>query len=116
MLMAPLPLAGPELVPSRMTAIEFFAWMVQATPGDQLQYYRGFLVLDTFSLSDRLCDSQRVELARLAACAFRAAESGLVHLVQKKLGPYAFAYIAVARSKPHHFSATLSTLLSEEAA
>lgn|SRR5690625_1893104 len=99
-----------------LTAIDFCAWMEQAAPGEQLHYHHGFLVLDKFSLSDRLCERRRTDLVSLAACAFRAAENGLVHLVQQRLGPEHFAYIAVARPKPNNPSVSLSTLLSEEAA
>src|SRR5690625_5129996 len=99
-----------------LTAIEFCAWMEQAAPGEQLPYHFGFLALDTFSLSGQPCERQRAELVRLAACAFRAAENGLVHLVQQRLGPEHFAYIAVARPKPNNPRVSLSTLLSEEAA
>lgn len=112
------PVIAPASTSSRPTLseIDFCAWAAQAAPGDQIQYHHGFLALDTFSLSDQLCEHQRAELVRLAACAFRAAEDGLVHLVQKRLGAHSFAYIAIARPKPSHPRTSLSILLSEEAA
>ncbi|WP_371039494.1 hypothetical protein, partial [Rhodosalinus sp. FB01] len=75
---------------------------------------RGFLVLDIFPMLDRLADREREELARLGSRAFWAAEQGLVHLVQERVGPDRFAYIAAARPKPKHAAASLSALLLEE--
>lgn len=91
----------PTVRPGRpLTEIEFCAWVAQAVPGDRLEYYRGFLVLDVFPVFSRLPDRQREELARLGARAFWAAKQGLVHLVQERVGPDQFAYIAIARHKP----------------
>ena len=39
-----------------------------------------------------------------------------MHLVQERLGPGHFAYIAIARPKAKHGSVALSTILLEEAA
>jgi hypothetical protein len=51
----------------------------------------------------------------VAAAALRAAEQDLVHLVQARIGPDQFAYIAVARRKPRKASASLSVRLLEAA-
>ena len=99
-----------------LTEIEFCAWVAQAALGDRLEYHRGFLVLDIFPMLGRLADREREELARLGSRAFWAAEQGLVHLVQERVGPDRFAYIAVARPKPKHAAASLSALLLEEQA
>ena len=99
-----------------LTEIEFCAWVAQAVPGDRLEYHRGFLVLDIFPMLGRLADREREELTRLGSRTFWAAEQGLVHLVQERVGPDRFAYIAVARPKPKHASASLSALLLEEQA
>ena len=96
--------------------IEFCAWVAQAVPGDRLEYHRGFLVLDTFPTFSHLPDAQRTELAKLASRAFWAAEQGLVHLVQVRVGPDRFAYIAIARPKPKAATASLSALLLAEQA
>ena len=97
-----------------LTEIEFAAWVAQAVPGDRLEYHRGFLVLDTFALFTKLDDRGRTELAKLAVRAFWAAEQGLVHLVQERVGPDQFAYIAVARPKPKAAADSLSELLLAE--
>lgn len=99
-----------------LTEIEFCAWVAQAAPGDRLEYHRGFLVLDIFPMLGRLADREREELSRLGLRAFWAAEQGLVHLLQERVGPDRFAYIAVARPKPKHAAASLSALLLEEQA
>ena len=98
------------------TEIEFCAWVAQALPGDRLEYHRGFLVLDTFPLFSRLDDKARDALRKLADRSFHAAEQGLVHLVQERVGPDCFAYIAVARPKPKSAIISLSALLLEEEA
>lgn len=97
-----------------LTEIEFCAWVAQAVPGDRLEYHRGFLVLDIFPMFARLPDQQRAELARLGSRALWAAEQRLVHLVQERLGPDQFAYIAVARPKPKAAAVSLSALLLAE--
>jgi hypothetical protein len=94
--------------------IEFCAWIAQAVPGDRLEYHRGFLVLDTFPAFSHLPEAQRTELAKLGARAFWADEQGLVHLVQERVGPDQFAYIAVARPKPKAAAVSLSELLLAE--
>ena len=43
---------------------------------------------------------RRATAGESAAAALRAAEQGLVHLVQARIGPDQFAYIAIARAKP----------------
>jgi len=110
----PEPIVAPcEL---RMSDIGFLAWAQQAEPGDRLQYHRGFLALDTFAQITGLSDKERAELGKLANRAFCAAEQGLVHLVQERIGIDQFSYIAIARPKPKQATASLSALLLDEAA
>lgn len=97
-----------------ITDIEFCAWVAQAVPGDRLEYHRGFLVLDTFPLFSRFGDKEREALRRLADRSFWAAEQDLVHLVQERVGPDQFAYVAVARPKPKAAAVSLSELLLRE--
>ena len=82
-----------------LTEIQFCAWVAQAVPGDRLEYHRGFLVLDTFPALSRLGDNERNELRLLGTRAFWTEAQGLVHLVQERLGPDLFSYLAIARSK-----------------
>jgi len=97
--------------PHPISEIEFCGWVGQAVPGDRLEYHRGFLVLDAFPVISKLADPDRKRLALLGARAFWAAEAGLVHLVQERIGPDQFAYIAVARPKPKAAAVSLSALL-----
>lgn len=96
--------------------IEFFAWVAQAEAGDRIEYHRGFLVLDTFPLFSHLDTEPRTRLLRLGEAAYRAAEQGLVHLVQERVGPDEFAYIAIARPKSRKAQRTLADLLFPEEA
>ncbi|SLN77209.1 hypothetical protein [Roseisalinus antarcticus] len=97
-----------------LSEIEFCAWVAQAVPGDRLEYHRGFLVLDVFPMFSKLSNAQRVALHGLGSRAFWAAELALVHLVQERVGPDQFAYIAVARPKPKAAAVSLSELLLAE--
>jgi len=94
-----------------LTEIAFCAWVAQAVSGDRLEYYRGFLAVDVWPLFTRLSDPERDELTKLAARALWAAEQGLVHLVQERLGRAHFAYLAIARPKPNTADFSLSSLL-----
>ncbi len=79
-------------------------------------YHRGFLVVDADKSVSTLPAQRRLALRSLGDAAFRAAQQGLVHLVQERVGPNRFAYIAVARPKPKPANASLSALLLEEQA
>jgi hypothetical protein len=84
----------------RLTEMDFAGWVGAATPGDRLEYHRGHLACDIVPVISRLPDSERTALKAMAARAWWAAEQRLVHLVQERLGPDLFAYIAIARPKP----------------
>lgn len=82
-----------------ISEISFCAWIAQAEPGEPLIYHHGFLVVDTDPVISKLPADQRLTLRALGNAAFRAAEQGLVHLVQQRLATDRFAYIAIARPK-----------------
>jgi hypothetical protein len=98
----------------RLTETDLCGWIGQAAPGEALEYYRGFLALDTFSQATRLAERERAELVRLAQRAWWASEQKLVHLVQRRHGVDDYSYLAVARPKPA--STSLSSLLLAEVA
>ncbi|GER08845.1 hypothetical protein GCM10007972_24480 [Iodidimonas muriae] len=100
----------------RLTEIELCAWIGQAAPGDVLVYHRGFLALNITAQNTCLGEREKTELARMARRAFLASETGLVHLVQRRHGPEDYSYLAVARPKPRHARAALSSLLLAEVA
>ena len=83
-----------------LTELTFLAWLAQAAPGDSQIYHLGFLAVDAETEFGGLSAQERRSLRMLADAAFRAAEQGLVHLVQARLGTDRFAYLAIARPKP----------------
>jgi hypothetical protein len=87
-----------------LSAIEFCGWLGQAEPGDVISYHRGFLVLDRVPSKKDQADAERAELDLLANCAMRAAEYGLVHLVQRRNAPLDFSYLAIARPRKRSLS------------
>lgn len=99
-----------------LTELELAGWIGQAVPGEALEYHRGFLALDTVEMFSRLEPAEREELVRMARRAYWAAEQGLVHLVQRRLGPDCFSYLAIARPKLRQERVSLSQLLTQEAA
>ncbi|WP_245624837.1 hypothetical protein [Jannaschia seosinensis] len=101
---------------SRIADIDLYAWVAQAEDGDALIYHRGFLVVDADRTVSTLPADRRLAVRGLADAAFRAAEQGLVHLVQERVGPNRFAYLAIARPKPKAAAASLSALLLDEQA
>lgn len=82
-----------------LTELTFLAWLAQAAPGDSQIYHLGFLAVDAETEFGGLSAQERRSLRMLADAAFRAAEQGLVHLVQARLGTDRFAYLAIARPK-----------------
>lgn len=102
--------AGPAL-----DEVGLSAWIAQAAPGEALVYHRGFLAVDATGAVSNLTSERQRTLRGVAAAALRAAERDLVHLVQARLGPDHFAYIAVARPKPGPAGAALSVRLLEAA-
>jgi hypothetical protein len=98
---------------SPITEIGFCAWVAQAAPGEALEYHRGFLGIDTGPVISTLPEPGRLRLAALASAAHRAFEAGLVHLVQLRLGPDCFAYLAIARRRSRHAPAALARLVAE---
>jgi hypothetical protein len=72
----------------------FNRWLLRARPGDQLAYHRGHLVWDR-SPASGLPEPRRHALARVADAALAAADRGLVHLAQRRFGPFDFMYLAI---------------------
>ena len=99
-----------------LNEIEFCGWLGQAGPGEALEYYRGFLLVDASQHCGRLPEQDRVELTRVARRAWLASEQKLIHLVQRRHGADDYSYLAIARPKPKPASASLSSLLLAEVA
>jgi hypothetical protein len=91
-----------------ISEIRFCAWVAQAEAGDRLEYHRGYLAVDADKLTTKLNLNARAELVLLRDRAFGCEAQGLVHLVQERIGPDQFAYVAIAR--PHKGVATAAAL------
>jgi hypothetical protein len=76
----------------------FNRWLLRAQPGQQLQYHRGMLIRDR-SPASGISEEHRRDLARVADAALRAAEERLVHLVQRRNGPFDFSYVAICADR-----------------
>jgi len=100
----------------RYTEMELCGWLGQASPGDVLQYHRGFLAIDREPHSHRLPQNERTELIRMCSRAHWAAERGLVHLVQRRHSECDYSYLLIARPRPKTPAVSLLSLLASEAA
>lgn len=96
-----------------LSEAEFCAWLGQASPGERIEYFRGFLVVDTARDSSTLPEPERKELVRLGRRAWWAYEKGLVHLVQRRHGAGCFSYLAIARARPKAEQAALLGKLAQ---
>jgi len=89
---------GGEASDAPIALASFNRWLLRALPGQQLEYHRGMLNRDR-SPASGMSDEQRRGVARIADAALRAAEDGLVHLVQRRNGPFDFSYVAVCADR-----------------
>jgi hypothetical protein len=99
---------------ARINEIELCGWLSQASPGEAIEYHRGFLVVDRTSIGQPMTATDRRELDRTGKRAMRLAERGLVHLVQRRHGPDDYSYLAVACLRPKHTPESLSSFLLKE--
>ena len=78
---------------------DFEAWLQTALPGSLIEYHRGHLCVDRrqkFAAPDNTPKNKaRAVLHDLATRALRAAERGLVHLVQRRHGDGDYSYLAI---------------------
>lgn len=109
-------LASLPAIRLHLTEVELCGWLGQASPGDILEYHRGFLALDREPHAGRLSAKDRAELVRMAGRAHWAAERGLAHLVQRRYGPDDYSYLLIARPRPKTADVSLLALLASEAA
>jgi hypothetical protein len=86
---------------------EMLAWFLAASPGDRIAYWRGHLVIELAPTASPLSQSERRRLRGLKNMTLHMAETGLVHLVQQRLGLDDYLYLAIARPRPRQGSARL---------
>lgn len=96
----PPPIPGPRTPSLVMDAAAFAAWLGAAHSGSRITYHRGHLVADREHRFDAPNAEARAALGRLAGQAMRAAERGLVHLVQLRPGDADFSYLAIRTRIP----------------
>jgi hypothetical protein len=72
-------------------AADLKAWAAEAEAGDAVQYYAGLLGHDRHEAPE----CQRID--RVAATALALADSGRVHLVQRRVGYGRCSYLAIRR-------------------
>ena len=86
----------------RLNEDGFCRWVGRADPGDVVEYHRGHLAVDRARETSRLDAAERRELGRTADRALRLAAEGRLVLVQRRLGPDGFSYLAIKTSgRPH---------------
>ena len=76
------------------------AWLGAAAAGDRIEYWRGYLAIDASPLGSKLEPDDRRQLGRVAARAYRLAEQGKAHLVQRRHGEADYSYLLVVRPRP----------------
>lgn len=99
-----------------LTETDLCSWIIGASVGETLEYYRGHLAVDTDKLASRLPAAQRLELVHVASRARWAFDHGLVHLVQRRLETNRFRYLLIVRPRSRKHAVALSTLRMLEAA
>ena len=96
--------------------VTFCSWLAQAAPGDALEYHRGFLCLDRGGIESVRKSKKADALDQLADRAFDLAERGFIHLIQRRVAPETFSYIAIARPVPLGCALDFKALMPEQAA
>jgi len=83
-----------------LTESALTAWLGAAASGDRIEYWRGFLAVDASATASKLEPDDRRQLGRVAARAFRLAQRGKAHLVQRRHGEADYSYLLVVRPRP----------------
>jgi hypothetical protein len=107
-------IVSPISIPSLpLTEAALAQWLAGAPAGARIEYHRGLLAVDMSSnAGSPLPVHERRELHRVAARAWRLADAGLVHLLQRRHGECEVAYLLEIRPRPLRLSATQEKLLA----
>jgi hypothetical protein len=92
------------------------AWLGAAAPGDAIVYHRGALARQLCPQLACLPAEERVTLARVANRAWKLAQAGSAHLVQRRHGYEDYEYILVARRRPRRIGPAVLPSIVVEAA
>lgn len=104
------------VTPAPLDEAGLCARVFEAEPGERIEYHRGFLGLDRSPLGQHADRQTRSTISRTADRAFALAEKGAVHLVQKRLAPECFSYLAVVRPRQRRIERHLADLPVEQSA
>lgn len=100
----------------RITELDFAGWLGQAEPKDTIEYHRGYLMIDTDPSMTTLSQADREELFNVAQRAWRFAQHGFIHLVQRRVGDEGFSYLAIrGEHSARHFISMASAEFGEAA-
>ena len=84
---------------SPLNEAAFCAWFGAAAAGDRIEYWRGHLAVDVNATESLLAHDDRRQLGRVAGRAYRLAEDGKAHLVQRRHGDGDYSYLLVVRPR-----------------
>lgn len=80
-----------------LTENEFCDRVTDAVPGEVIAYHVGMLAADRSLSVSTLPEGRRIELNAVANRALKLANAGGMHLLQHRIGPERFAYLAIVR-------------------
>ena len=80
---------------SKPTADSFCSWLGGAMPGESFEYHRGFLAIDREPPEDQRKTPDHARVDQLANSILGFVGHGMVTLVQRRLAPNRFSYLAV---------------------
>lgn len=106
----------PSDLQSPLAEVALCRWFGAAAAGDAIVYHRGALARQLCPQLNLLSEVERARLAKLAARAWKLAEAGLAHLVQRRRGFEDFEYVLVVRPRPRKIAPSVMPILLAEAA
>lgn len=75
-------------------------WLVTAAPGQMVAYYRGHLAHDRTEPPNVLTPDVRRKLSHVADRLLKESDCGAVVLLQRRMGPHDWLYLAARTTKP----------------
>jgi hypothetical protein len=97
----------------RLDELSLCAWVAHAEPGEALAYHQGSLAIDRDPPGQPFLSAEARALAKTGDMAMKLAERGFVHLVQRRIAPDQFLYLAIARPRAGEGNLSISSLLSK---
>jgi hypothetical protein len=97
----PAPASNVDALPSLVrNETDLCDRLAQAMPGGVIAYHLGMLARDRAPTCQLLPERRRLDLNAIADRVLQLAAAGRVHLLQRRIGPDRFAYLAIVRSRP----------------